>query len=129
IASDYRQRRVNVIAMVQHDMTLWKAAGAADKIWFVTSNTEPGFNDQLIQLAASYTGLPTEKAALLGGSSDHASWKRAGFAAAFPFENPSSYNRHIHTSNDTLANANALGQAAGFAKLGLAYVMHFGGIN
>lgn len=129
IASDYRAQGVNVVAMVQHDMTLWKAAGAPDKIWLVTSNTDAGFNGLLSQLVSGYTGLPVEQAALSGGSSDHASWKRAGYAAAFPFENPSAYNRHIHTSNDTLANSGALTQAAGFAKLGLAYVMHFGGLD
>lgn len=129
IATKYKNDGINVVAMVQHDMTLWKAPGAEDKIWFVTSNTDSGFNGMLAQLVDGYVGLPWGSAALSGGSSDHASWRRAGFPTAFPFENPQSYNRHIHTSNDTLDNANAFNQAAGFAKLGLSYVSHFGGLH
>lgn len=128
IANDYRARNVNVVAMVQHDMNAWKAAGSADKIWLVTSNTDAGFNDLLGTLVGHYAGMPFEKASLSGGSSDHASWKRAGFATAFPFENPRSYNRAIHTANDNLETASAFTQVAGFAKLGIAYVMHFGGV-
>lgn len=129
IANDYRDREINVVAMVQHDMNLWKAENAPDKIFFVTSNTESGFNAQLATLAKSYSGLPTESAALRGGSSDHASWTRAGFAAAFPFENPTAYNRKIHTTGDTIENSGAFDQAAGFVKLGLGYVSHFGGLR
>jgi leucyl aminopeptidase len=129
IASDYRDRNINVVAMVQHDMNLWKASGAEDKIYFVTSNTENGFNGLLNSLAQHYSGLPTQSAALRGGSSDHASWTREGFAAAFPFENPSRYNNNIHTPNDTIANSGAFDQAAGFVKLGLGYIAHFGGIH
>lgn len=129
IATKYKNDGINVIAMVQHDMTLWKADGAEDKIWFVTSNTDSGFNGMLSQLVDGYAGIAWGSAALSGGSSDHASWRRAGFATAFPFENPQSYNRHIHTANDTLANANAFNQAAGFAKLGLSYIAHFAGLN
>lgn len=128
IANDYRARRVKVIAMVQHDMTAWKASGAPDKIWLVTSNTDPGFNDQLGDLVNHYVGLPFEKAALPSGSSDHASWRRAGYATAFPFENPRRHNNAIHTAGDNLEAASAVTQIAGFAKLGLAYVMHFGGL-
>lgn len=128
IAKDYRARKVNVIAMVQHDMTAWKAAGTPDKIWLVSNNTDAGLNDLLATLIKQYTGLPFEKASLSSGSSDHASWRRAGYAAAFPFENPRSHNRAIHTANDTLDTANAFTQVAGFAKLGLAYATHFGGV-
>ncbi len=129
IATRYKTDGVNVVAMVQHDMTLWKAEGTEDKIWFVTNNTEAGLTDMLTKLVDSYVGLPWAKASLSGGSSDHASWTRAGFAASFPFENPTSYNRHIHTANDTIQNANAFNQAAGFAKLGISYAAHFGGLN
>jgi leucyl aminopeptidase len=129
MVTDYRNAGVNVVAMVQHDMTLWKASGAEDKIFFVTSNTDSGFNDLLGSLVTSYVGVPFAKMALSGGSSDHASWRRAGYATAFPFENPSSYNRNIHTANDTIERSGAFNQAAAFAKLGLSYIAHFGGIN
>ena len=128
IANAYRAANTNVVAMVQHDMTLWKAANTPDKIWLVTTSTNAAFNDLLTPLIDSYTGLPWQKGALFGGSSDHASWTRAGYPAAFPFENPSAYNNAIHTANDTIANG-SFTQAAGFAKLGVSYLIHFGGMN
>lgn len=128
IAQNYRRAGKKVVAMVQHDMTLYKAPGTPDKIWFVTTNTDDQLNSQLATLVDTYVGLPWAKKALYAGSSDHASWRRAGYAAAFPFENPSNHNPHIHTARDTTSSANAFDQAAGFAKLGLAYVLHFGGV-
>lgn len=129
IAQAYRRAGRQVVAMVQHDMTLYKAPGTEDKIWFVTSNTDDQLNSQLGALVDAYVGMPWAKRALYGGSSDHAAWKRAGFAAAFPFENPSDHNPHIHTANDTTVSASAFDQAAGFAKLGVAFVAHFGGLT
>lgn len=129
IANDYKNANVNVVAMLQHDMNIWKANGTPDKIWFVNNNTDSAFNDLLGKLVDGYSGMPWAKANLSGGSSDHASWRRAGYATAFPFENPTAYNRKIHTADDNVTTSNAFTQAAGFAKLGLAYVMHFGGLN
>lgn len=128
MARRYKADGVNVVAMVQQDMNLYKAPGTVDKIWFVTSNTLDAFNDALGVLVDHYAGVPWEKKSLSGGDSDHTSWTRQGYAAAFPFENPSSYNRHIHTRDDTIANSGAFDQAAAFAKLGVSYVSHFGGI-
>ena len=128
MARRYKADGINVVAMVQHDMNLYKAPGAEDKIWFVTSNTLDGFNDLLGTLVDHYAGVTWGKKSLSGGDSDHTSWTRQGYAAAFPFEDPSSYNRHIHTRNDTIENSGAFTQAAAFAKLGVSYVSHFGGI-
>jgi len=128
IAAKYRDQSINVVAMVQHDMNLYKAPGTEDKIWFVSNSTNSGLNSLLEKLSTNYSGIAHGSAYLFGGSSDHASWNREGFAAAFPFENPSKYNNNIHTSNDTIENSGAFTQAAGFAKLGLGYVTHFGGI-
>jgi leucyl aminopeptidase len=129
IAAHYRDAGVNVLAMMQHDMDLWKAPNTPDKIWFVTTNTTSQFNALLGTLVDGYVGMAHGTGRLSSGSSDHQSWYDEGFPAAFPFENPSSYNRNIHTANDTIANSGAFTQAAGFAKLGVAYVLHFGGIN
>ena len=63
---------MNVVAMVQHDMDLWKAAGAPDKVWFVNNNTDSAFNDMMGQLVDGYAGMAWGKASLSGGSSDHA---------------------------------------------------------
>ncbi|MCX6105826.1 MAG: M20/M25/M40 family metallo-hydrolase [Proteobacteria bacterium] len=128
MARAYRSKGTNIIAMMQIDMDLYKDASETDKIWFVTNNTNDAFNNALGNLVDLYIGLPWEKRSLSGGSSDHAAWHREGFAAAFPFENPDNHNPHIHTADDTIENSGAFSLAAGFAKLGLAYVAHFGGV-
>jgi len=129
MANDYKIAKKNVIAMVQQDMNLYKEPGTPDKIWFVQENTDDGFNNMLGRLVDKYAGIAWGKGSLTAGSSDHASWRRRGYAASFPFEHPQDHNPHIHTSDDTTVNANAFSQAAAFGKLGLAYLAHFGGLN
>lgn len=129
ISNDYKVAKKNVIAMVQHDMNLYKEAGSPDKIWFVQENTDDGFNNLLGRLVDKYAKVAWGKGSLTAGSSDHASWKRRGYAASFPFEHPQDHNPHIHTADDTTVNANAFSQAAAFGKLGVAYLAHFGGLK
>ena len=128
MAQKYKAAGKNVVTMVQHDMNLFKAAGAPDKIWFVTNNTLDTFNTALGALIDQYVGVQWGKKALSGGDSDHTSWRRQGYVTSFPFEDPASYNHKIHTENDTFANANAMTQVVAFAKLGLAYLTHYAGI-
>lgn len=128
IAKKYKDAGKNVIAMVQHDMVLYRK-DSEDMIWFVTNSTNKDLNKGLQQLADSYAGVKWDQASLLGGTSDHASWNRQGFAAAFPFEKPSAYNKKIHTENDTIENSGAFSQAAAFARLGVAFADHYAGLK
>ncbi len=128
IAKKYKSAGKNVVAMVQHDMVLYRK-GSEDMIWFVTTNTNKALNADLQKLTDSYAGVKWGEASLYGGSSDHASWNRQGYAAAFPFEKPSAYNQKIHTPNDTIANSGAFSQAAAFAKLGVAFLNHYAGLK
>ncbi len=126
MAKKYRDQAKNVVAMVQHDMNIYRS-GPADKIWLVSNNTNAALNTQLGQLIDQYAGVTWGTKVLSGGNSDHYSWTRQGYAAAFPFEDPANYNPHIHTTGDDLTNGTAFSQAAAFAKLGIAYVAHFAG--
>ncbi len=126
MAAKYKRAGKQVIAMVQHDMSLYNESDR-DEIWLVSNNTNAKLNDDLAILIGQYIGLPVQRAPLYAGSSDHASWTRAGFAAAFPFENPSRYNRAIHTHRDTIATASRFTQSAAFGKLAVAYAAHFAG--
>jgi leucyl aminopeptidase len=128
IASKYIRAGKNVVAMVQFDMNLYKTPGTADKIWLVTNNTNATLNGALRTLAGHYSGVEVGEGRLTAGSSDHASWTRQGVAAAFPFEHPTDHNQHIHTMDDTIENSGAFTQAAAFAKLGVGYIAHFGGM-
>jgi Zn-dependent M28 family amino/carboxypeptidase len=127
IAKRYKRENRKTIAMLQNDMNIFSSEGE-DKIWFVTTSTSSAFTDMLVSLARRYQTIAVAKAPLFAGTSDHASWTRQGVHAAFPFENPSDFNPHIHTAEDTLDNADRFEQAAAFAKLNLSYIAHFAGI-
>ena len=127
IAEFYRSNGKQVVAMVQHDMNLY-VENQLDKIWFVTNNTNAALNQGLAKLAGQYLATPVGFRTLSGGSSDHYSWTRQGFAAAFPFEDPLNYNPHIHTPRDTIDNSGKFSQSSEFARLGLAYVVHYAGL-
>ena len=129
IANAYRSRGAKVVGMMQFDMDLFRAAGEELKVWLVSNNASHPLNLMLGQLVDHYVGLPWQERSLSGGSSDHASWYRAGFATAFPFENPSNYNHYIHSANDTVANSGDFALATAYTKLGIAYVLHFAGMD
>lgn len=128
IATAYQAQGKKVIAMLQNDMNLFRDQNQ-DKIFFVTSNTNTTLTADLIKLTELYLGLPTGKAPLSGGTSDHQSWTRKGFPAAFPTENPANYNRSIHTPADTLDTAakGNVSQPLAFAKLNLAFLATYAG--
>lgn len=128
MATKYKRAGKNVISMVQHDMNLHNADNK-DEIYLVSNNTNAALNTDLSKLIEQYVGVPWKSAPLYAGNSDHYSWTRQGFPAAFPFENPAKYNNAIHTKRDTIETAGRFTQAAAFAKLGLAYIAHFGGWN
>ncbi|MGE0172639.1 MAG: M28 family peptidase [Oligoflexales bacterium] len=127
IAKKYRKEEKNVVAMVQFDMNIY-SEDSVDKIWLVSNKTNEDLNNNLASLTDLYVGAPWEKAVLTAGSSDHASWDRQGYPAAFPFENPRAYNKNIHTRRDTIENSGVFSLATAFAKLGVAYVGHYAGV-
>ena len=126
IAREYRRNEVNVVAMIQHDMTAYSGE-VVTQLFFVSNKTDAELTAQLGSMVDRYIGIPWTTRPLYFGSSDHASWNRQGYAAAFPFENPRAHNRAIHTSDDVFERLNAWDQATAFAKVGIAYILHFGG--
>jgi leucyl aminopeptidase len=122
IAARYRSQGKNVVGMIQIDMCLYSTASKPE-IWLITNDT----NAQHVELAArfveQYTKAVWKKGQLFAGSSDHRSWTRNGYPAIFPFENPQSYNRHIHTAEDTIAKSGNFVFAENMAKLGMAYIV------
>lgn len=124
IANDYRSRNVNVIGVLQLDMTGLKGTSNMD-FAIVTDFTNAAQNTFVTNLATTY--LPT----LAVGTttcgyrcSDHASWTSSNYPSTFPHESTlANSNNLIHTANDTLANLNNSGaHAVKFTKLGLAFV-------
>jgi len=124
IARDFRSKGINVIGVMQLDMTNFK--GSSDKdIVMMTDYTNSEQNAFLGRLIDEYLQIPWGYDRCGYGCSDHASWHSVGYPASIPFEaKKGDMNRAIHTNRDTISlsrgNAN---HAAKFAKLGLAYLV------
>jgi len=117
MAANYNSNDVNVISMVQFDMT---AFDDDEPIALIRDYTSPVLNTFLGQLLDAY--VPeldyVTNSACGYACSDHGAWNSRGYPAAFPFEAAfGSHNSLIHTANDT---NNRLSRAKGAAMLKLA---------
>jgi bacterial leucyl aminopeptidase len=122
IATDYQARGVNVVGVVQFDMTNYK--GSDKDIWLIQDFTNAAQNTFLQTLIDTYVGASWGIATCGYACSDHASWTRKGFPASMPFESTlSEYNPTIHTSGDKIevSGSNAM-HAVKFARLGVAFI-------
>lgn len=128
IATDYRTREVDVVGMLQLDMTNYK--GSVEDIFIIDDYTDAQQNGFLVQLAQHYLPQLTVAHTACGyGCSDHRSWNRQGYAASFPFEaRMNEDNPYIHTINDTweTVGSQAL-HAQKFARLALAWLVELAG--
>ena len=125
IAQDFSKRGVNVVGVLQLDMTNFKGSSKYD-IVMMTDYTNDEQNKFLGTLIEKY--LPNLKWGFdkCGyGCSDHASWHGEGFPASVPFESrKNDMNRKIHTKNDVIDLSGGHAEhAQKFAKLGIAYVI------
>ena len=123
IARDYKKRGVNVVGVLQLDMTNYQ--GSDRDIWLIDDFTSPAQNRFLAELIERYTKSTWGVDRCGYACSDHASWHRIGVPASMPHETRSrDRNKHIHTARDTLevSNNNAA-HAAKFAELGVAYAI------
>ena len=124
IATNFQTNAVNVIGMLQLDMTNYKGSTASD-ITIFTDFTNAAQNQFLRNLIAAYLPtLVTNNSTCGYGCSDHASFHNRGFPASFPHESAFNVsNPRIHTANDTLANTDTTGaHALKFSKLAAAYM-------
>ncbi|HQU83353.1 MAG TPA: M20/M25/M40 family metallo-hydrolase [Pyrinomonadaceae bacterium] len=131
IAANYQTNSVNVVGVMQLDMTNYK--GSAVDIVLINDFTNAAQNTFVANLVTTYQPTLTVTNDAANGRcgyacSDHASWFNKGFATSMPFEarfasGVSEDNPYIHTLNDTLdkSNNNA-NHALKFAKLALSYV-------
>lgn len=124
IARAYKQRKVNVVGVMQLDMVNF--SDERHDIMLITDNTDSTQNAFVKKLIASYLPQVTVGENPCGyACSDHASWTRQGFPASFPFEAAmDSYNPAIHTVRDTLErSSNHARHAVPFVTLAGAYVV------
>ncbi len=124
IALWHKNNNVNVVGVMQLDMTNFKHPNATSDVGIVTDNTNSAQNQFIRNLITTYVGVPYTNTTCGYGCSDHASWHNQGFAASIPFEGTVvQKNPNIHTSRDTLANSDSTAaHALKFSKLAAAYV-------
>lgn len=127
IASWHKNNNVNVVGVMQLDMTNYK--GSPSDIYMYTDYTDSTQNDFVVKLIQTYQPTLTIGYDRCGyGCSDHASWTGQGYWSSMPFE--TSFNQdnpYIHTANDTYANmGNQADHALKFARLGLTFAMELG---
>jgi bacterial leucyl aminopeptidase len=121
IAADFQARSVNVVGVVQFDMTNYK--GSTKDIWLMQDFTNAAQNTFVTNLIDTYVGATWGVDSCGYACSDHASWSRLGYPASMPFESSiNQYNPNIHTSRDTLSvSGNNADHALKFARLAIAY--------
>ncbi|NCT69696.1 MAG: M20/M25/M40 family metallo-hydrolase [Xanthomonadaceae bacterium] len=127
IAQSFRASGVNVVSVLQVDMTNYKAGATSDmKLISDYSNTDlKTFFVTLFDTYLAPMGLTRSATACGYACSDHASWTNAGYPAAMMFEggSPSGSFPYIHTSYDTLATMGESAQhSVKFTQFALAYL-------
>lgn len=125
IAADFRKKNVDVVGVMQLDMTNFKGEEALDIVMMkdFTNDEQNKFIGSIIDHYIPEIKWGYDKCGY--ACSDHASWTTQGFPASMPFESKmDSYNSNIHTANDTLSiSNNNASHAIKFAKMALAYIV------
>jgi len=123
IVRDHQHRKVNVVGVLQLDMT--NHQGSEKDIWLLKDFTNAAQNTFVANLIDTYVGATYGFDACGYACSDHASWYRAGVPASMPFESRMAHrNKKIHTRHDTLETSDAnAAHALKFARLGAAYAI------
>ncbi|WP_313928870.1 M20/M25/M40 family metallo-hydrolase [Pseudoxanthomonas sp.] len=127
IAQSFRASGVNVVSVLQVDMTNYKSGATTDmKLISDFSNTDlKNFFMTLFDTYLAPMGLTRSNTACGYACSDHASWTNAGYPAAMMFEagSPNGSFPYIHTPYDTLATMGESAQhSVKFTQFALAYL-------
>ncbi len=125
ISRSFKQKNVNVIGVMQLDMTNFQGTKELDIVMMrdYTNDDQNNFVGTIIDRYVPGVRWGFDKCGY--GCSDHASWHSQGYPASMPFEaRKNDMNHNIHTARDTIAasNGNAT-HAAKFAKMAVAYVV------
>ncbi|KGJ91173.1 M20/M25/M40 family metallo-hydrolase [Colwellia psychrerythraea] len=133
ISRAYKNAGVNVLGMLNLDMTLYK--GGSKDIYFVTDLTDVSQNQLLKSIIDDYLPDVTYGETECGyGCSDHYPFHEQGFPASFPFEAPYEheegvlccFNPNLHLPSDTVENGH-IDQPIKFAQMGLLFAYKMGG--
>ncbi|KAI9024074.1 hypothetical protein DFJ74DRAFT_64764 [Hyaloraphidium curvatum] len=126
ISEAYRKENRRVIGYLQQDMNGYLGATGGERrevLGIGTDFVDPELSAFLRKLVEEYNQIKAVDTKCGYGCSDHASWNKAGYRAAFPFEAPfEQHNPHIHTADDTIEYL-SFKHIAQFVELILAFVV------
>jgi len=123
IAQRYLSQGKVVEGMLQLDMTGYIRSGTTPTVGVVTDFTNGQLSTFVRALTNAYTSTRFTNTQCGYACSDHGSWHRAGYPAAFTFESIfSNSNPYIHTSNDVMTRLN-FAHAREFALLGVGFAV------
>lgn len=126
IARSYKENNVDVVAVLQLDMTLFPGAGKG-QLGLMTDYTSPWLQDLLKGLNDTYVGARVIESQCGYGCSDHASWFRQGYPAVIPFEATfNTMNHLLHTPKDVVNSSSDFEHSLMFSKLALAMALELG---
>ncbi len=123
IADLFKRQQVNVIGVIQLDMTNFH--GSDFDIVLMDDYTNKAQNDFLAKLNDTYLQYNWGHSSCGYACSDHASWTANGYPASMPFEaTMNSMNTKIHTPNDVIGLSGGVAEnAAKFTKLGTSFLI------
>ncbi|KAF4584830.1 hypothetical protein EYR40_001645 [Pleurotus pulmonarius] len=123
IATQYKKNDVHVKGDLQLDMTAFTPPGTDLVAALITNDTNRDLTSFVAKLIEEYTNLLVVKSKCDFACSDHISWHRRGYPAAFPFETRfEKRNGAMRTSNDTTkAPGFSWNHTREFTKLAVAF--------
>lgn len=125
IAKSFKKNNVNVIGVMQLDMTNFQGTKDLDIVMMrdYTNEQQNAFVGTIIDKYVPGVKWGYDKCGY--GCSDHASWNAQGYPASMPFEaRMNDMNKNIHTARDLLSvSGGTASHAAKFAKMAVAFVV------
>jgi len=116
-----------IIGALQLDMTGYSGNNPSQPIGIINDYVDGNLTQFIRILIDAYSTLTWSNSACGYACSDHASWNRAGYRSAFPFETIwGQSNPYVHTGSDTLDKLDQK-RLLEFAKIGLSYVVELAG--
>lgn len=125
IAKSYEDKGVNVLAMLQMDMTAWVKRGTKESVGIIQDFVDPGLTQFIYDLAEEYLAISPLRTQCGYACSDHASFGKAGFQSAFVIESSfEDSNHYIHSIEDTMDHPEfSFTHMREFSKLAVAFAI------
>ncbi|KAG0043125.1 Leucine aminopeptidase 1 [Gryganskiella cystojenkinii] len=126
VAQSYEKKGIDVLAMIQNDMTGYVGTKFAESYGIVVDFVDDELTELVRVYAREYGDIPVRETKCGYACSDHASWAKAGYRSAFAIEGDfSDSSPYIHTSNDDVSHIN-FDHMKQFAKLALGFAVELG---